>query len=53
MNKKLREFLQSLDDKDADDIWDYLDGDRYCRQEMIEVIIESHPQLNEPFFGYE
>ena len=50
MNKKLKEFLQSLDDEDVNEIWGYLGDNRYCRQEIIAVIVESHPQLNDPFF---
>jgi len=49
MNKELREFLQSLSDEDAAKIWKYLDLNRYCRQEMIEVIKESHPNISDPF----
>lgn len=45
MNKKLKEFLESLTDEDADEIWEYLDGDRNCREEMTLVLIESHPNI--------
>ena len=47
MNKILREFLEKLSEQDADEIWEYLDGNQNCREEMIMVIVDFHPELEE------
>jgi hypothetical protein len=45
MIKKLIEFLKELNDKDADELWLYLDGNPEAIEEMTMVIAESHPNI--------
>jgi len=45
MPDKLKLFLETLTDEEADAMWLYLDGDPRAAGDMIELIIESHPNL--------
>ena len=47
MNKKLIEFLKELPDQDADDIWKWLDSHPFPVIEMIQVIADNHPLINQ------
>jgi len=45
MPKVLETFLKNLNDKDAEEIWLHLDGHPLVISDMIEFIIDSHPEL--------
>jgi hypothetical protein len=47
MPDKINLFLQTLSDEDADEIWIWLDGNPDCVMEMIEVLLDSHHNLDE------
>jgi hypothetical protein len=47
MNDNLKKFLRYLDDLDADEIWKWLDSNPDAVTIMIEMIVESHPELQE------
>jgi hypothetical protein len=42
MNNTLKSFLEKISDKDADEIWDWLDENPRCIEEMQEVITNNH-----------
>jgi len=42
----LARFLAEMPDDDANDLWEWLDGDPEAVEKMIEVISENHERLN-------
>jgi hypothetical protein len=42
MTDKFRLFLESLDNDEANELWEWLDGESEAIHEMIEVILSSH-----------
>jgi hypothetical protein len=45
MDDKLKEFLENLDDNDAEEIWAWLDNYPEAVDRMISIIANSHPNL--------
>ena len=46
MPKLLKEFLESLSIEDADELWDWLDGEPLAFDDMITVLAVKNPTLN-------
>ena len=42
MPEVLLKFLENLDSKDAESIWEWLDSNEEAVQDMIEVVASSH-----------
>lgn len=42
---KLEAFLRSLSDNEADELWEYLDGNMNCVFDMCDLLLESHPSI--------
>lgn len=44
MPESLREFLTSLDDDLANELWLWFDGNRYADTDCIDAIVDTHPK---------
>lgn len=51
MPEILKAFLKNLNDKDAEEVWLYLDGDPRAISDMIEFIVDSHLELSKRVCG--
>ena len=45
MNEKLKTCLEGLSNAEAEEIWAWLDENPKAIEEMIEVVVDSHPDL--------
>lgn len=45
MPEVLKKFLESLNDNDAKEIWNYLDGWPCVAQDIIEIVVDAHPEI--------
>lgn len=41
----LAKFLENLSDKETKELWDFLDGINMCELDMIDVMLDSHPNV--------
>jgi hypothetical protein len=45
MPEFLKKFLKGLSDEEADKLWDWIDGTGDCDSQMIDTLLENHPDI--------
>lgn len=51
MPESLKRFLEGLDNGEANEIWTYFDSNKESVSDIIEVIADSHGDLNDILCG--